>query len=692
MPSTAILYDKEISVTFYRTTHQMPTIFRTYRTDVYSDVTLENGKRKLTSADEQNTGSHTEFFEGEYIYDTEEYYKLDELIQHPDSPQLTSTFKRYKGRGRVYNVLTEEQMRQGLRPDGSPYKTGDRVRIMETGQLWTVRVIGGSPESNLTSEVVTVPAASLTLDCNKYGIKPNIVFAIKLLPNQNCYQAVLKICNFNLNMPELRSWETMVITAGYRTGKVVHYTCPIFSTYIESANPDGVTVFEGLTIGRAEDILTRQSLQISFLNTQIRLEDFIRQIADGISEGLNVTITLPQEWLDKIITIDKERVCYAENGMAVLSWLQRTVTSFIKTISNGESSGLVYMNEDGLHVLCINGPNAIPVNKESIINLDMVTGAVFNGTALTVTAPWNPALKPGDLFYMPPNFINGSRLFNEIPPSMYRNDQNLYRSITIDVEFATVQATNKMTVLAIPAQYTERTDIHDSTDMTDDTFSRTLGKSLQEDVREIKVGTQTKKASDINNIHDAPETNVKLIDNNRNIYDIWGQWKEVKHSIAWGSCLTQIANYYLTKWENGPLLANDKGTGKVRDYFYSYDELRKMNLPMAAKHVQNSGCLGYLIWFPLIAVGTFWRKYVADSNGEPNSYTAINLTNLDYVQENKYVVIPEFTGTWKEQEDKLKQMKDVWKYAYLEYRLKYPGYANCWRAMYYYLGGEENLD
>lgn len=708
----SLLYDKEISVTLYRP----PEVKKAYYVSNVSQgfqQTIISGKRKLYSQ-QVEAGSNEAIGESAPRPATLEFYEDDSLVgaggivrvlvdyKQNEDGTVSAICKNIERSGKAWQVDTIEQMKTGFSTSGVLFKSGDVVRVKEDGSKWLVF----TDESTLEIEESTteIPAETLVIKCTDEGLKPDIALSINLLPGQNCYGAILKIRNLNLDSVDIRKWSRMLITAGYRTGKKATYICPIFSSYIESPNPDGITTFEGVTVGTAEDVLNDQYIEIKFVQEKMDLDTLIRQVAPAISSNIEVKIAISDDIVkanadgSNLITITKQTV-YAKNGMAVLSWLQSTVSAFVTELTRQEdgsyTSVFTQLVDNTLEVIALNGPNKMPEKAATIVNLDMVTGATFNGTALTVEAPWNPDLQPGGLFYMPPEFIYGSKLPNVLATEDYRNEDNLYRALTMSVAFASVEGTNKMTVLAIPAQWAGELPKNKTTEIRGDLFARALSSNMGVVEKTVEVGT-----ADIE-LRDQVKVDGNTYATDKKMFDTYGKnlistlggagaWTAVDIDITKGNCLSMIIEYYLFTDPSGPkLIPGTMGTNDEAAYFVKKDDLTN---PKAKSHFQSTGCKASIVWWPLVTVGTYWKAIIDEASGfRDHNWNKVSITNPDLIQENKTLYIPIFSK-WSSMLSKLKAVKDIWKFAYLEYKALYPNLCLVWRAMYYYLGGTDELN
>lgn len=678
------LYDKVISVTLYQKEVPQKTI-RVSRPLSYGETKVK-GKRIVygTGADEmKHTATGYEYA----VTATIEFYEGDSYYTYQNTKNGKDRYVKHIANGPLYKYDTMDDMKKGLHPDGSLMQTGDRLYVIEGRKRWTAVVTGS--ESGFTKEQVVNERYQerLKIECPESGLKPDITFSVSLLPGQNCYKATLKIRNLNIKNADIRLWDKMEVVAGYRNGGKARFTCPIFSSYIESPNPDGITVFEGITVGAMEHTMFDTLIELHFNQSEIPLGDLIVQTAKGIMDGIKVASSIPKEWESLTIHMSPQ-VVYAENGLAVLNWLQSTVSTIIEEQTQKESSVHVQLLDGTLSISVINGPNKVSVATDSIVQLNMVSGATFNGTALTVEAPWNPELKPGDLFYMPPQFIQGSRLPNVLDKSLFTNEDNLYRALTMSIVFGTTDGNNKMAILAVPAQFAGQTSFYRTTEMLPEDYAALKTAELEIDkkrARPIHVGTLSgvdKAALEVAET----TTGVSMFDKHKQLPGFSFTSLTIDSPVT-GSCLSVIGQYYCYDYTNGPRLdSSSKGTSKPSGrYYVPIDDLGKIS-SKAAAHPQYGGIPCATLWWPLIAIATYWRWKEEEVSGTSNNWMHINLDNPDFIINGKALYIPVFSDY-----NVLRTVKDVYKDAYNDYKEKYPSYSIQWRAMYYMLGGTDDL-
>lgn len=358
-----------------------------------------------------------------------------------------------------------------------------------------------------TGEVLdTDPLSVVTIDTTSGGLKPDIEFEIGELPGQNCYDCTLKIRNL-MYMSDIRKYKFMSITAGYKYGasytqsRTVTFSIAIFTGYQESPNPDGLTVFKGLTTGQVEGFLTTH--RVSFHSYgEMSLNDFIERAALGASgyvtkeqyvqasaRGgvgvLKVINRIPKQLGDEVMIPAQSKGIASTNGMAFLQRVYEIARdtlftlgyTYIQQVFNGQLTVGVLECDEKLRV------------AEPVIDITAVYSASFTASILNISAPWNPACQPGALVRISPHYFNGQQAPNSIGDLMdkartqdalnvgmisteeARTGEGIYRVLKTRISFSSCRDTNKMDVMLLPIAYLKN----------DPSLTRTVG--MYEDLR-----------------------------------------------------------------------------------------------------------------------------------------------------------------------------------------------------------------
>ena len=707
-----MLYDRIISVTLHKYVEKKVKTVTVVKNNTHSTLranALNRGKigNVVASIERiKNTSYTIDLIEGTTF--SSQARRQNSVIVNYEEPSVYST--KFVATGPLFVLQSVNDLYKGTRPDGSPMVTGDRYKVpSKTGLYTTYSVIqskksdnsswfqsldttysGNQKTSGTVSHSLCAKEESITIKCPDSGMKPDISFTVNLIPGQNCYKMVLKVKNLNLASRDMRDWTDMQVVAGYRTGSVAVFTCPIFTSYIESPNPDGISVFEGITVGQTDVMLTNHAVSISFYKEQVTIQELVNECVKGISEGLEQQISVAPERMNTYISAPQQTF-YAANGLAVLNWLQTTLTQIFKQLWD---DSVIVQVLDGKFMMCsVNGPDVKSKITDSIVNLDCVSGATFSGTALTVIAPWNPALKPGDLFYMPPEFITGSKLPNSLNALDYRNADNLYRVLTMSISFGTVGNTNQMSILAVPSQYVSQFESSRTTEMTPEKMQSVMYEYSQ-GLPQVHIRFGEPKDSSNNDITKGANDCRSSVTSG-----------VAASGYSPGTCLSVIAENYLFNDPRGPQLQLKKGDGSGKEgaWYMSEEELEKVS-EKALQYYIPSGISATVLWWPLICIATYWRKYTDDENGIKNTWASIDLNNPDALLQVSESGTPENSGnvsiyyppctlgtsTYKVA---LTPFKDIYKNFVTMYKDR-QGYANwihCWRAAYYWLGGTNDI-
>lgn len=307
----------------------------------------------------------------------------------------------------------------------------------------------------------------------QHGMKPSIRLSMTQLPESVCIQVNLAIDNISLDV-DISKYTSMYIEAGYsmRHGmtSTQGFHVAIFSSYIEQPNPNGRTVFTGIVGNWLMRGLQAQPYRVFFSEwrgrrgTPLSIREFITIICSylGIayrfhgSEEIQKTYDIPLE----MENIDDGEFWLASNGYQVLDWMCNIVHQMSYQIHRDHSTDLAqqeytsvvgcffYDNKLDVHVI---GKAWTDEIRKIAVDMNRITSATLQGGQMFVEGPWNPMMQPGRLFYMRPTFFKGRMAPNVVVPDLI-DQSNLYRAITIDVNFATVTDENRMRIMSVGAK------------------------------------------------------------------------------------------------------------------------------------------------------------------------------------------------------------------------------------------------
>ena len=621
-------------------------------------------------------------------------------------------FQKVTAKGKTYKYDLSldsdyKSFQQGYRPDGNRLEAGDKLYVNDHGNykqfhvdFFANKVLKTSsadagvegwgtyskelyklvPDTRIVKDVISI-------HCNEGGMKPTIAFSTNLIQGQHCYKMQLKITNLSLDIG-IRSIKEVRVKAGYRTqGFTEEFICPVFSSYIESPNPDGVTVLDCLCVGRTSSFTENRPYTFSYLGGKTTIADLISSVATGMN--LEVINKLRDGYNELDIKVPKMDT-YAENGTAIIEWLRNIIQKRIAVAEKAPQSNqdgysysypytMVQVNNGKLLVYMLNRRNSdSELQSTTVVSLDQVKGATFNGVALTVKALWNPRLNPGDIFQMQPNIINGANLPNMLDESAYgaekqyqngnlAGNQYLYRCVTMSIAFSTTGSENEMSILALPIKYIDEVKEFGSTTIQSmSEFASSLSQNYTtEGSGHIDIGsgesgiTEQTEEQQKQNIVNTNTNNMFDLD----IYSIFTETYD--YVIQEGDNLSTLAGEWFNT-ENSP-------SGPSYCPFVIYPKtglIPKSNL------------------WPLIAVLTY--RYWLNTNktsGRLNAYESMeHLKEPNLIRVGNHLVIPKITSV-----DQLKQCRNIFKYAASAYENTHPDYRSYvyyWKLLDKFLSGE----
>lgn len=688
LPSTEVLYDKVINVDLIRTipnnqifvvlgtqeesgktTKELSVaqwtdqgMLRTYDKKVLNCIAIYNGK------------THREYYKDEN----------DIVKSRVVSPSGSTVAITYKDRW-----WTDESIVKDIKKAiGDEEDSGCLITVNNEGTIDRFHAMYLKEDEINTRDYIAEDR--IEIRCPEGGMKPSIAFSTNLIPGANCYKMTLKIYNMNLDF-DVREINRVEVVAGYRLVDefMFRFSCPVFSSYIESPNPDGVTVFECLAVGRTSAFIKNKPVELNYLGGTITIHEFLGAIARGLDLQLHDYLL---EDYQKLPLNMRKMGTFAENGTAVINWARTIIQNRI-AISEGApeksvdlynySRPYIYVSvtQDTLVVYAINRRNQDTESESAtIINLDAVKGASFNGVALTVKAAWNPYMQPGSVFQMQPNIINGANLPNTVQNTTYGKDeenQYLYRCITMSISFSTNGNENEMSILAVPIKYLD----------TSDSFTSEITKTIGEFAQDVYKNFSSEGGYTINfgssdgkEVAETEEFKKQKVvtTNTNNMFDLdigntFGTTRA--YQIVDGDNLSTLASKWFAT-EGAP------DGNKYCDFPLDVSKEKADELPPGAYR----NVIPKVALWPIIAVLTY-RKWKEEGEDKPaHRFESMDrLANPDSIRTGKYLMIPVI-----ESMDQLAQCREVFKYACAAYESGFPAYGEWvryWKALYQYLGG-----
>lgn len=304
-----------------------------------------------------------------------------------------------------------------------------------------------------------------------YGPKPNIRLNLTQLQETVCTAVTLTIENLTLQVA-IEDFTAMQIEAGYSYGQGVNLTqkffVSIFSSYVETPNPAGRSVFTGVVGNwlvkglRAQPYTIFIEPGLSWAKTGYSIRERVVIICSYL--GIIPVIDLPDYMLDLPLEQDTMIKGRAQTGYQVIDWLAKSLMelTYEWRVTPGPTEGMSVLEQDDMimarfydnifHVYLLRQATKENISKTTV-DLNRISSASFQGGILTVLAPWNPLLRPGEFFHMYSTFFRG-RMMPNISHGILQDELGIYRPITMDITFETVGGTNQMKIVAAPARLT----------------------------------------------------------------------------------------------------------------------------------------------------------------------------------------------------------------------------------------------
>lgn len=679
-----IFYDRYISVTLQRKEYTgISTIFADNGTDVKSVVPVKAVQQVHVAPLRR------------IMLDGYEHWEFVNIA--PEGAPEIYRKKLIKARGSTFkynlsDLKDKKAFESGWDPKNSNIlPVGSRLLVNENGQFKKYHIAEDRGDDSFTMK------DSIIIPCPEQGLKPSITFSVNEIPGQHCYGMEVRIANMNLDIP-VRQFNKLILTAGYNSETSRQkFECDIFSSYIEKPNPDGVTVFRCITCGKTDAFISNHPITVRYLGGSCTLHSMIKAVGDMLD--LHTHDYLLKEYQELTILAPKNET-YADNAQALLDWMRSIIIERIK-YHEGHKQGangvtnttdpmpVVELTSDGLYVYCTNRANS-DVDQDgnttmnagyTIPDMDAVKGASFNGVALTMQSVWNPLIRPGRVFRMRPNIINGANLPNLMSESTYGNTPEagyLYRALTVNISFSTVGSENDMTVLAVPVQYLKAYDTDKATNLTMSEFNyATVAETKYEHKMVLELGEQkddgiqSAASEEERRVQEQKDNANKMF--NLNVYQLLGSSRGREVQIVEGDTLSDLAEKWYAVYPDLP-------PSGPPNYLSTKIDCNPNKLSDNTQYV--GPILSNSLW-PIIAVATYQKYLTAKSQNTSNNKweSFSNLMKPNDITVGKYLFIPEIPNL-----SGLKKAVDVFKFAVAAYH-GIPGYGAWiyyWNALIRY--------
>lgn len=346
-------------------------------------------------------------------------------------------------------------------------------RIIQVTLHWSDKKDDDSTDRTYSEYDIVIGANELG------GIKTDISFSANLLPGDIFHEVTLTIKNLQLPY-DIRRYKSMTILAGYRKQNgdqqfdelvIRRFPIEIFYSYCITPAPDSVTVFKGIIVSSFTDnylhtYFTNDYTFNAYFYKNVTVIEYINSMIQLMNDaGYNIALSekIPPSIKNILMNTGPDTPQSGEENTPLGKQYQyKGVVDIIKSISSMLDTAYRSLGKRGSfnvniidNTLVISCTDGFYTKDELVVVLDGISEASLNAGLLNVTAPWYPPLVPGDIIKVSRKFIDGSELPNIIDVDEQMGQDNMYRILTMSVEFASVGATNNMKITAIPLRYAE---------------------------------------------------------------------------------------------------------------------------------------------------------------------------------------------------------------------------------------------
>lgn len=266
---------------------------------------------------------------------------------------------------------------------------------------------------NLTLMESSTPGPNdLVVNTPATGRKPNITIKGSLIPAYSVAMPEIRIVNFYSDR-DLEEFKYIKVEAGYSGSLFLAFEGELFLPFIEKPSPDSITVFPmvlGNYTAYRNAILVKEWPENSSL----------RAILTDITSSLGMTLVY--DTTDYIIA---EKI--VSEGRA-----KDVVAKLCTLLPN------LRIQFDSKRLLVYNST----VGRSDRYIMDKITMASKKGSALTVSAPWIPTMRPGDIAVIDPIFYKQSIGSTLLP---FATDEFIVN--VIDFVFSTVNDNNMIALM-----------------------------------------------------------------------------------------------------------------------------------------------------------------------------------------------------------------------------------------------------
>jgi len=245
------------------------------------------------------------------------------------------------------------------------------------------------------------------------GVKQNMQIKGSILPSYTMAQVELRVTNFYTDR-DLEEFKYIEIVAGYRGSLSVAFRGQLMVPYIEKPSPDSITVFH-MVVGNY---------------TVYNSAYVMREWPAGTSLFSIITSCvglLKDSGQELVVAFDCEDIYIQEKFVAEGVLVRDVFARLCKLLPN------LRIQLDSTRLLVYNST----VGRKDTYTLEKVTMAVKYGSSLSISAPWIPSMRPGDIVTVHPSFYKQG-----LGSTFVKFSSNDFIVVVIDFVFGTLGQNN----------------------------------------------------------------------------------------------------------------------------------------------------------------------------------------------------------------------------------------------------------
>lgn len=242
------------------------------------------------------------------------------------------------------------------------------------------------------------------------GRKPQLNLKGSLLPAYNVAQIEVRATNFYTDI-DLGQYKYAKVEAGYFGAPGIAFEGALLLSYLEKPSPDSVTVFP-MVLGN-----------YSVYSDSVIVKEWVA------GTGLRTILTEVANSMGMILSYDAEDYIIEQKVIS-----EGRTKDFINKLTRMLPN--LRIQFDSKRLIVYNTTKG----RSDFYTIDKIAMAVKKGEALTLTGPWIPTMRPGDIAKVDPFFYKQSIGSTFVP---FKTDQFIIN--VIDFSFGTIEGNSMIT-------------------------------------------------------------------------------------------------------------------------------------------------------------------------------------------------------------------------------------------------------